>query len=196
MEVCMFVYTRVLCIDVSACECIHAYVCVCIHVYCVHMRVGTCVCTCVFMCACVYMYMYACICYYVSLCTCVHVCIVCVGVYGCTCVCMCVACACTCVQMCAACVCVEGQRHSPLRYHMSFAIIPSKTGKSLRRATQASETLRFCLGFRLRDYPRAPPRPQSPGPHHPRQLGPEAGVAATQVVGLSGSDWHISSLGL
>lgn len=90
MEVCMFVYTRVLCIDVSACECIHAYVCVCIHVYCVHMRVGTCVCTCVFMCACVYMYMYACICYYVSLCTCVHVCIVCVGVYGCTCVCACV----------------------------------------------------------------------------------------------------------
>lgn len=194
MEVCMFVYTRVLCIDVSACECIHAYVCVCIHVYCVHMRVGTCVCTCVFMCACVYMYMYACI--YVTTYLCVHVCIVCVGVYGCTCVCMCVACACTCVQMCAACVCVEGQRRSPLRYHMSFAIIPSKTGKSLRRATQASETLRFCLGFRLRDYPRAPPRPQSPGPHHPRQLGPEAGVAATQVVGLSGSDWHISSLGL
>lgn len=88
MEVCMFVYTRVLCIDVSACECIHAYVCVCIHVYCVHMRVGTCVCTCVFMCACVYMYMYACI--YVTTYLCVHVCIVCVGVYGCTCVCACV----------------------------------------------------------------------------------------------------------
>lgn len=151
---------------------------------------------CIHVCMCVHVYvcMYMLLCISVYMCTCVYCLCGCVWVY--VCVCMCVACACTCVQMCAACVCVEGQRHSPLRYHMSFAIIPSKTGKSLRRATQASETLRFCLGFRLRDYPRAPPRPRSPGPHHPRQLGPEAGVAATQVVGLSGSDWHISSLGL